>query len=162
DISQKCKEGIKVLDDSKAIIDRADQASMRSVFKGIRSLSTLLNDDMEQLTAYEQDEEAKTSQAQASLTASATAILIGGVAVNVLVCVVLAVLVYRGLTKRLSVMRDNAFRLSRGESLNPRLAGADEIADLDRVFHQMADGLSEAQRKERALVENAVDVICAI
>ncbi len=30
------------------------------------------------------------------------------------------------------------------------------------VFHDMAEKLAEAQRKERALVENARDVICSI
>ncbi len=62
----------------------------------------------------------------------------------------------------MNVLTDNSIRLARGEPLNPPLTGGDEIAHLDGVFHSMADALTEASRKERAVIENSADVICSI
>lgn len=85
-----------------------------------------------------------------------------GVICNVLVAVIMGVLFVRGITGRLSVLVENTRRLAQGEALTAAMTGTDEIAHLDQVFHDMAAKLAEAQRKERALVENARDVICSL
>ncbi len=46
--------------------------------------------------------------------------------------------------------------------MNPKIGGTDEIALLDESFHEMAQRLDEASRKERAVTENAVDMICSL
>jgi PAS domain S-box-containing protein len=68
----------------------------------------------------------------------------------------------RGTACALRQVTDNSFRLARREPLNPPVGGNDEISHLDRVFHEVADALNEAWRKERAVLENAQDVICSI
>ena len=50
-------------------------------------------------------------------------------------------------------------RLARSEMLLPAIGGSDEIAHLDRVFHDMATALAEAARKERAVVQHAIDTL---
>lgn len=64
--------------------------------------------------------------------------------------------------RRLTVMTDNSYRLASEAPLNPRLDGDDEISHLDRVFHHMAASLAERAQRERAIVDNALDVICSI
>jgi PAS domain S-box-containing protein len=49
-----------------------------------------------------------------------------------------------------------------GQPLLPPLTGRDEIASLDTAFHQMAKTIEETSRKQRAIVDNALDVICSI
>lgn len=71
-------------------------------------------------------------------------------------------MITRGLTDRLKTMSDNAWRLASSMPLNPVVAGHDEIAYLDLVFHNMQDALNESNRREHALLENAVDIICSI
>lgn len=66
------------------------------------------------------------------------------------------------ITKRLFVLSENALRLVRREPLKAPISGNDEIAQLDRVFHQMADSLAAAARKESAVVGNVAEVICSI
>ncbi len=88
--------------------------------------------------------------------------LIVGVALNVLIAVALALAFNKGTRSRLAILMDNTNRLARAEALAPALEGLDEIARLDNVFHTMADALTEAARKERAVVDNALDVICSI
>ncbi len=76
--------------------------------------------------------------------------------------IVISLFFYNGLTRRLGTLLDNTVRLTAGKSLNAPLGGGDEVGRLDNVFHEMATALEEASRKERAIVDNAVDVICTI
>jgi PAS domain S-box-containing protein len=66
------------------------------------------------------------------------------------------------ITKRLLIMSDNSFRLASQMPLNEQDSGFDEIAEVDKTFHWMARRIDESARRERAMTENAVDVICSI
>ncbi len=85
-----------------------------------------------------------------------------GVILNIGLAIGLALFFTRGTVRRVNTVTDNAMRLSAGKPLNPQLMGSDEIAYLDSVFHVMAEALAEAARKERAVVEQALDVICSL
>ncbi len=76
--------------------------------------------------------------------------------------VALAIFFATTINRRLGTLVDNSLRLADGRELNPLQAGQDEIGRLDRVFHQMALELKEAQEHEKAIVENAIDVICCL
>lgn len=88
--------------------------------------------------------------------------LIGGISLNFLVAASLVLGLGAPIIRRINVIRDNTLRLAAGRDLHPVLRGSDEIARLDKVFHNMADTLQEAQRKERAIVDFAADVICSL
>ena len=64
-----------------------------------------------------------------------------------------------GVSGRLQQLQDNAISLAAGKELAPRLAGHDEIAELDRVFHEMAASLDEVTRREKAVIEGTTDAI---
>lgn len=89
-------------------------------------------------------------------------VLILATLVNILIATLLAFVFYRGTTRRLSILVDNSVRLATGQPLHPPLTGTDEIAKLDEMFNAMAKILDESARKERAVVENAVDVIFSV
>lgn len=89
-------------------------------------------------------------------------LLVAGAFVDVSLAVVLAFLFSRGISGRLSTLAMNAERLAAGKELALPLNGTDELASLDRAFHGMAKALREAARKERAIVENAPDIICSV
>lgn len=57
-------------------------------------------------------------------------------------------------TLRIQVMMNNAKRFVKGEPLNPTLPGNDEIAELDVVFHDMADAINKSTERLRELIEN--------
>src|SRR5207253_7886121 len=52
--------------------------------------------------------------------------------------------------------------LAKGRPLNEPIQGTDEIAHLDQVFREMAEALQGGARKERAIFENALDIICSV
>lgn len=88
--------------------------------------------------------------------------LMMGIVFNIAIALVLALLFGKRILRRINTVKDNTIRLASGKSLNPLLRGSDEIAELDNGFHKMAKALAEAQRKEKAIIESAPDVICSI
>src|SRR5882724_5125215 len=76
--------------------------------------------------------------------------------------VTLALMFGGGISKQIGALTENAKALAKGrKAINPPLKGADEIAQLDRVFRKMAAALQDAARRERGVFENALDVICS-
>ena len=88
--------------------------------------------------------------------------LVAGVAGNILLAILLALAFTKEITARLFIILDNTKRLSEGQALNPRLAPKDEIGQLDNVFHDMSEAVTESNRKERALIDNSREVICSL
>ncbi|MBC8000248.1 MAG: PAS domain-containing sensor histidine kinase [Leptolyngbya sp.] len=68
----------------------------------------------------------------------------------------------RTTTKRFKILRENSVRLSSGRPLYEPMKENDELGELDRRFHQMAATLLEASQRERAVLDNANDVICSL
>lgn len=89
-------------------------------------------------------------------------ILYYGIAANVVVAIFLALYFLKSIVHRVDILMENTRRLSVGKELKPVMRASDEIGQLDKTFHRMADQLSEARRKERAILDNALDVICAL
>ncbi len=89
-------------------------------------------------------------------------LLVAGTMAAIMLTGMLVLLFSQSISARLNILTENAQSLARGETLSAPLTGRDEIAALDRVFHQMAMAVAEASRKERALVDNAQDLICSV
>lgn len=66
------------------------------------------------------------------------------------------------ITNKISRLKENSIRLASSVPLHPEMQGNDDLSQLDQVFHQMAYELQAAARKERALVDNALDLICSL
>ena len=73
-------------------------------------------------------------------------------ALNALFCVILALVLVRGIIARIAILRDNSRLLAVGARLNAPISGHDEIAELDQAFHRMADTLEETARAKEELV----------
>ena len=79
------------------------------------------------------------------------ALLVGG-AIALLGTVVLLVVFSRGFARRFNVLRENVRRLAEGKELSSPLSGLDEVADLDRAFHQMSKALDEKDRENELFI----------
>lgn len=134
----------------------------RHAMRQVQLLSDSLNQELATLISQQQKVlDARTAEQQESYQRLQKVIAIG-LSANVILALGLAFYFVRDIRDRLTVMVDNSLRLARGEALSPAAQGADEIAALDATFHRMADSLNEARRKERAMIENAADVICSL
>lgn len=76
-------------------------------------------------------------------------VLIGGMLFSLIVAVALARHFSSRTVKRLNVLMVNSRNLAAGGALLPPLDGDDEIAQLDRVFNEMAVALAQSMNKER-------------
>ena len=85
--------------------------------------------------------------------------LVAGTAAAILLASILTLLFNGGISRRLQQLRDNAIKLAAGKELAPPLTGHDEIAELDRVFHEMAESLDEVTRREKAVIDGTTDGI---
>lgn len=68
----------------------------------------------------------------------------------------------RNLTMRIMRVKENAARFANREPLLSVLGGDDEIAQLDRALHEATSRIEAAMRKERAILENATDLIFSL
>jgi signal transduction histidine kinase len=75
-----------------------------------------------------------------------------GIAFNILLSVFLAAFFSRSITTRLDILMENARLLAAGEALKRPVTGNDEIATLDRVFHGMAEQLSQTAMRKQEFV----------
>ncbi|HEY9734347.1 MAG TPA: ATP-binding protein [Drouetiella sp.] len=122
------------------------------------SASQLTQQILDHYRNLEQDAVFREGESRANLQAA----FFVAVGLNILTVLALGLFFTRGIIKRLKIVTENSQKLALGTALNEPMSGNDEIATLDHVFHYMADALNEAAHKERAIVENAVDVICSI
>jgi PAS domain S-box-containing protein len=115
-----------------------------------------------ELDVFSREEERLGAERRQSLAESwqrLSWLLIAGSTIAILLAITLTLLFSGGISGRLQRLRDNAAKLAEGKELAPPLAGHDEIAELDRVFHDMAESLDEARRREKAVIEGSTDGI---
>lgn len=92
-------------------------------------------------------------EAQKRLRDSQKGVIIFGMAGNIVIAFILVLYFSRSITDRLKVMTLNTMLLAKRQPLMPRISGSDEIAQLDGVFHSMADALDEASREKKEFLE---------
>jgi signal transduction histidine kinase len=88
--------------------------------------------------------------------------LIAGVAFNLLLAAFLVYIFNRDVSGRLEVVAENTKRLAKKAELLSALPGDDEIAQLDKVFHNMADVLAEAERKRMELEQRKQEFVAMV
>ncbi len=74
-------------------------------------------------------------------------------ALSAFAAVLAALFFLRGTISQLSILKANATRFAQKEMLLPPLNKTDEVGEVDRVFHEMADALTAAQVKEHAMLD---------
>ncbi len=157
-------ENIRILQEVKSRLGQHDTLggfwSLTASRKSARKLAQM-SVALQEIVRLEKAKGA-TDEKEESLRRQLKQCLIGGVGFNVLLAILLGAFFITGTTRRLSILMANTLHLSGDVPLLPSVGGSDEIAHLDKVFRDMAEDLAEASRKERAVVENAQDVICLI
>ena len=84
------------------------------------------------------------------------------IATSILVAFGLAFCFNRGTTDRLNVLMQNSKLLAMGHAPATSLTGGDELAKLDALYRQMYQDLMVLRQKERAVLDNAAEIICSI
>lgn len=146
----------KITSKSYTFADRLELAR-----KGM-GISHKFREQIQQLRTNHIRQTEETAEAQEHFRFVLTAYLIGGVGLSVLLAIAMGFFFSKSIVQRLAVVQNNTLLLSREEPLPQQVAGKDELSELDRVLHEVADVVANARRRERAVVSNAYDIICTI
>ena len=84
----------------------------------------------------------------------------GGGVLNIALAGFLAVFFTRNIARRVGVVVTNMERLERSEPLQDPIEGRDDIAEIDRRFHQMAAALEQAQKELERFFTVSLDMLC--
>ncbi|HNB23465.1 MAG TPA: HAMP domain-containing sensor histidine kinase [Candidatus Melainabacteria bacterium] len=80
-------------------------------------------------------------------------LLLAGFAMNVIAAIAVALYFNRDISSRLMVLIENSRRMAIGKELLKGIGGKDEVAQLDRTFHEMANSLRQAEATKREFVQ---------
>jgi PAS domain S-box-containing protein len=149
--------------DSEGRAGEAERDKRKPMWRELRSvLVDVTYRDLSKLGEEQRQFANRSPEIQAQYRKKAQHLMIAVAILNFALTTVAAIILTKNITQRLARVSDNTYKLASNLPLNPVLNGTDEIARLDQVFHSMADELKEANRKERAIFENARDVIFSI
>lgn len=133
------------------------------VFKGLRTaMKKLLSQDVLNLAHDEQEIIREAPQKERAVRDQVRVLLTVLAVVPIGLAVSIFLLYSRFVIGRLKMIRENHLRLASGKPLQPMSGWQDEIQELDQQFHSMAEALSNAAMKERAILENARDMIYSL
>lgn len=160
-IRLKWDAGYRLLNDARIKFKSHDIRAV-SLLPEIKGTAIELLKDLNQIVAIERKIEDSSPERQAQRKQVFLTALVGAVVFNVLLTIAMAIYFTKGIADRLNTLKSNTDKFVLGQTLAKPLEGTDEIAALDQVFHQMTDTIEAASRRERALTENARDVICSL
>src|SRR5262249_29311198 len=58
--------------------------------------------------------------------------------------------------------RDSVTAISRGDQIHETMAGSDELTELHDSLRELSVAMDRARRKERAMIDNAGEIICSL
>ncbi len=132
------------------------------MYQGMMAAGAHFSEKLDELVSHEAERNKLNAAEEERGRIMVKLFILTGAFLAILVGLGLIHLFTKNTTNRLGSVVENTVLLSKKEPLNPTLKGEDEIAILDRFFHVMAGELAEATRKEKLILDNAVDVICSM
>ncbi|MBX9685238.1 MAG: CHASE3 domain-containing protein [Candidatus Obscuribacterales bacterium] len=129
-----------------------DRAAAFLKMSSFKNKWTRLIELMDKLVEADRSQEKGNRKSEKDLRALIKTATAAGIFGNVLICILLALAFDRSTTRRLNVLMENVKALSERKPLAEPVAGADEIAALDAVFHEMAGRLKELERTKEEFV----------
>lgn len=149
-------KALNLLKQIKADLDSGENArnltSASFLRKRVRSAVGELITHIHALVAEERQIEEVAPQAQARVRQLIVTCIVGGIVLNILLAVMLALLISQSTVNRLRVLMDNTRRIVGRQELNPVVGGNDEIAHLDATFHDMARELDLAEKQKQEVI----------
>lgn len=154
---------LKQIDVSMKRSEEGEHDMRKALWKRLHNSSrNLLSAEILSMARQEKRYADESPEVQATLRQKMQlAMLLAGGA-NLVIALFAATYLTQSITGKIRRLNENTYRLASNLPLHPALPGDDELSRLDRVFHEMARDLREARRKERALTDNARDLICSI
>jgi signal transduction histidine kinase len=111
-----------------------------------------VSDEATALAEHEEALKSANNNALSAIAANLDNMLFLGLIANFVIAGGLTVFMVRGITRRIANVEKNAERLLNKEPLAEALHGSDEVAYLDKAFHDAADALEEERKLKQRLM----------
>jgi len=153
-IDQLTKRGYSLLTRAHKFMRPQDNSDVDLQYTRVQlaSITASIFDELRNLVTEESKQQVKNPETTKKTRKAIIVTLIASVWISILLALGLAIFFNAGTIKRLKVLIENTGKLAQAKELNPPLSGSDEIAHLDKVFHQMANDLKEANQRKQELV----------
>ncbi len=152
-VLQITNKGTKLMDEALSMVEESDQSGKFLDLKSeIEAVSVNLLTEMRKFVKEQQKQDDFDPQEQAKSRYMIQICIASGLALNFILAIALALYFNRNTTRRLSTIVNNTILMSKGKPLAGPLTGTDEIAHLDRTFHDMARALKEAATYKQELI----------
>lgn len=162
ELDRICRLGIEAIKEERRLYSYKQSLQEKAVIARLCSVMFHAARLSESLLDYYTKIEQEVSPMEEKARANVENFLWAMIVVNIVIAIAVGQFFVRRITSRLSVVTENSLKLAEGRPLIAPMSGYDEIVQLDHVFHKMAEKLAESARKERAIIEHAVDVICSV
>ena len=153
-IEETGNKGLRLLDHIRETLESGKRkpfvflqfpTARREMLETVASLSGQLREFVKPEAARQDEKEAAKEQARTNVKM----FLALGVLLHLIIAVGVAIYFFRSIVRRLTVLTNNSRLLADNQPLKPPIGGRDEIAELDVVFHQMADKLNEVAQLKK-------------
>ena len=152
-------ERARTLSQDKSIPIRKKGSLLKNqVFSLIMESDPLVKRIVDVETSMETLESAELENARWLVTVAAIVAFL----LSLMVSLLMATIFYRSFGKRLQLIEGNAEKVALRQPLPAPLTGGDEIDELDRTLHSAAKYVESVHKKEFAVLNKSVDVICSI
>jgi signal transduction histidine kinase len=162
-LRQFARDVLNTAQDQYKVIDTAEvpdnQMSFNKAFVQFKSFKSLIkrasstNKQLQYYVVRQQAALDKVRESEVQSRESTRLLVAGGLLVNFLLAIALALYFIGDITKRLAVLVDNARRLPKSLSLNQTVPGRDELNELDQALHQAASELASAREYRSSLMQ---------
>ena len=140
----------------------AELMSVAAIASGHSMVQMKVADDAEQLLKEQREKQVLISKHRTELRNWIEIVLGSALVLDVVLAMLLGMAFVKRISGRLLILSDTTQRLAEGRTLSSAMTEQDEIAQLDHSFREMAVSLAELGRKQRAIIENANDVIFSL
>jgi PAS domain S-box-containing protein len=135
------------MNEAKRCIEIGETWQAEEQAKELKNMISIFETRMKKMLTPFEKQGIVASRKQRDFRQKVKTMLILGIFVQVLLAFALATGFSKRTLDQLTVLMDNMRRMKSGEDLNPTLKGQDELAQMDLMFHLMADSITEATEK---------------
>ena len=155
-LEKACKTVLAELDQQKKNIESSEQQVYGMDFGSYRKkLTDVFAPFISELKEFSKEEKLASKDAPKASKQSREQLrqaLLAGIALNILLAVGLAAYFSKEIGMRLGIMAENAQKFAEKKRLSAPVGGSDEVAELDKHFHDMAAALIAADQQKQEFV----------
>ncbi|MBX9687899.1 MAG: HAMP domain-containing histidine kinase [Candidatus Obscuribacterales bacterium] len=151
-LEAKVSLALAILNESRRFAEYGDFPKAFKTFEELKTLTDGMRKDIAVLSEKFREIERKSPELQARQRVAFKAFLIIFIFTSIILAAGLYVYFTKDTSSRLEILLKNTLRFGKGEALAEPLSGTDELADLDSVFHKMAESIARANREKQEFV----------